>query len=166
MVTQKRRRAVLPSHSAGNPYPSESVCEPGVWNTSRLISRVHRVPGVQVTTFASSVPRRSCPPHHVIDHVLKRGGVELVHNLLSISLGEDQARLAQHAEVARNCWPGRLELSRDFARRISALTQQVQDPATRRIAQSAISVSHDPQILASQLITQERNNPSAVYLVC
>lgn len=73
----------------------------------------------------------------MLDEILEDGGIELVYDLLAITLGEDEARIAEGAEVARDRCPRRRELFGDLARRFRSVAEQVQNLAPRWIGERA-----------------------------
>ena len=52
---------------------------------------------------------RAKPLDEMFDYVLEYGRVQLINDVLPIALGEDQLGVLEHAEVARDRGPARLE---------------------------------------------------------
>src|SRR4051812_3804868 len=71
--------------------------------------------------------RRPNPVEQMLNEVLEDGGVQLVHDLLAVALGEDEPRVAEGAEVTRDRRPGSGELLGDLAGRLGTITQQPED---------------------------------------
>src|SRR5258705_2545960 len=80
---------------------------------------------------------RAKPLDEMFDDVLKYGGVELVHDVLPVSLGEDQTRVLENAQVARDCCPAGFELVGDLTRRPGPGAKQLQDFPAGGIGQCA-----------------------------
>src|SRR4029077_2547584 len=90
--------------------------------------------------------RGTHPVEQMIDEVLEDGGVQLVHDLLSVALRENEPGIAERAEVSGNGGPGRGELIRDLAGRLGSVAEEVKDLAPGRIGERAESV-HGRMIL-------------------
>src|SRR5438067_816531 len=80
---------------------------------------------------------RSDPLHQMLQHVLKYGRVQLVMNFLSGPRREYKTGIAQHAKVARNSRPARLESRRQLARGARPVAKQPQNLTAGLVAQSA-----------------------------
>src|SRR4029079_13681184 len=80
--------------------------------------------------------RGANPVEQMFDQVLKDGGVQLVHDLLAVALGEDESRVAERAEVTRDRRPRGRELVRDLAGRLGTVAQQPEHLQPGRVRES------------------------------
>src|SRR5205085_980472 len=83
------------------------------------------------------------PVEHVLDEIIEDSGVELVDDLLTLSLGNDQPRISKLAEVARDGRPCRGKMIGNLARRARPVAQQAQDLAACRIGEGLEGGVHD-----------------------
>src|SRR5690348_10562014 len=65
-----------------------------------------RTAGYHLRMLASRWFGRPDPFEQVLHHVLEDCRIQLVDDLLPIALGEDEPRVTEHAEVARDGGPG------------------------------------------------------------
>src|SRR6185369_10705836 len=82
------------------------------------------------------------PLDETFNHILKHGSVQLVNDLLSIALGQDQPRVLEYAQVAGDGWPAGAELVSDLARRAWPGAKQLEDLTAGWIGKRAENVVH------------------------
>ena len=92
--------------------------------------------------FASAFSSWAGPFEDLFDHVVEHGGVELVDDLLPLSLGDDQARVAELPEVSRDGGPGRGEVFGDVARCLWAVPEEAEDVAASGVGEGFEGVAH------------------------
>ena len=63
----------------------------------------------------------------MLDDVLKHGGIQLVHDMLSVPLCQNQLRVFQHAEVARDGRPAGAEFFGDLSRGARSGAEKLED---------------------------------------
>src|SRR6185503_12470298 len=80
------------------------------------------------------------PLEQVVDEVLEDGGVELVDDLLAAALGENEAGVAERAEVARDGGPGGREVLGDLAGRARSVAEESEDLAAGGVGEGAEGV--------------------------
>src|SRR5712671_3399991 len=85
---------------------------------------------------------RTKPLDEMFDDILKNGGVQLVHDVLSVPLGQDQIGVLEYAQVPRDCRPAGGELLGDFARRSRPRAQKLEDLTPGWIRQGSKDVVH------------------------
>jgi len=71
----------------------------------------------------------------MIDEVLKDSGVELVHDLLAVALGENEPGVAKRAQVARDGRPRRWKLVSDLAGGFGPVPEEAKDLAPGGVGQ-------------------------------
>ena len=84
--------------------------------------------------------RGTHPVEEMVDEILKDRGIELVHDLLAVALGENEPGVAQCAEVPRDGRPRGGEVLSDLAGGFGSVAKEVQDLAPRRIGERAEGV--------------------------
>src|SRR5438477_12888463 len=82
------------------------------------------------------------PVEQVFDEVLEYRGVELVDDLLAISLGDDEPRIAQNGEMARNGRPGARKGLSDLPGRARPVAQQAEDVAPGWVGEGFEGIVH------------------------
>src|SRR4051812_37230641 len=85
--------------------------------------------------LASALAARLDPFEEVLDEVVEDGGVELVDDLLALSLGDDETGVAELPEVPRDGGPGSWEMVGDFARGLRTVFEETEDVAAGGIGQ-------------------------------
>src|SRR5712671_431358 len=85
---------------------------------------------------------RAKPLDEVFDDILKNGGVQLIHDVLSAPFGQNQIGVLKHAQVPRYCRPAGGELLGDFARRSRPRAQKLEDLTPGWIRQGSKDVVH------------------------
>src|SRR5712692_1812434 len=86
---------------------------------------------------ARAADGRFCPVHQMMHEILKNRRIELVVNLLALSLREHESRVAKNSQMTRDRGPARIEPSRDFPRSPPPAAQHSQDLAPCVVRQSA-----------------------------
>ena len=94
-------------------------------------------------------PRRrgTGPLHDLLDDVVEDGGVELVDDLLSVTLGENEPGVAEHAEVPGDRGPRRRKVFGDFTRCARSVAQELEDVAARGVGECAEDGLHVENVL-------------------
>src|SRR5690349_5814955 len=87
--------------------------------------------------------RGTNPVEQMLNEVLEDGGIQLVHDLLAVALGESESRVAERAEVTRDRCPCRGKLLGDLAGRLRPVAQQPEDLPASRVGERAKGV-HAP----------------------
>src|SRR5256885_644484 len=86
--------------------------------------------------------RRTNPVEQMLNEVLEDGGIELVHDLLAIPLGEDEPRVAERAEMARDGRPRRWKLLGDLTGRFRSVAEQVEDLPSGRVGEGTEGIHY------------------------
>ena len=89
---------------------------------------------------AAAAFRGTHPFEQVVDEVLEDGGVELVDDLLAAALGENEAGVAECAEVAGDGGPGGWEVVGDLAGRARSVAEEAEDFAAGGVGEGAEGV--------------------------
>jgi hypothetical protein len=77
------------------------------------------------------------PFHEVLNQILKDRRVELVVNLLPLSVGQHEPSLTKNGKVAGDRWPRGIEVTGNLARRSRAGAKQPKNVSTRLVAKRA-----------------------------
>src|SRR3990170_7113042 len=99
------------------------------------------------TTISSGIHLRILPPRpkpldEVFDDILKDSGVQLVYDVLSVTLGQDQVSVLEHAQVPGNGRPAGGELFGDLARCPGPGAEKLEDLAAGGVGQGSKDVVH------------------------
>src|SRR5437868_6118299 len=81
--------------------------------------------------------RRPHPVEQMLNEVLEDGGIQLIHDLLAVALGEDEPRVTESAEVPGDGGPGGRELLGDLAGGLGSVAEQAENLASRRVGERA-----------------------------
>lgn len=73
----------------------------------------------------------------MFDDFLENGGIQLVSDALPVTLGKDEVRIPEDAEVSRDRGPCGGELLGDLARGVRATAKQLQYLAARRVSEGS-----------------------------
>src|SRR3954468_2656639 len=111
-ISQEPQKRLL--HPLGWPYISQCV---GTESGRRGYT------AAEATTAATIISKgihlriwspRAKPLYEIFDDVLKHRGVQLVNHVLSVSLGENELGVLEHAQVTRDRRPAGAELVSDL----------------------------------------------------
>src|SRR5690349_8080817 len=83
----------------------------------------------------AAILRGTNPVEQMLNEILEDGGVQLVHDLLAVALGKDEARVAKRAEVARDRRPRGRKLLGDLAGRLRPIAEQPEDLPAGRVGE-------------------------------
>src|SRR5258708_28047348 len=130
------------SAAAPTPYPARTTRVCG--ERSERISHLLVTGSGRLRDAPRGAAARTRPFDQVLNEVLADGRVALRSNLLGLSLGRHEPRVAEHGEMPGNRRPARLEAVRDLSGRQRPVPQEPEDLAPGLVGERAECLIRPP----------------------